>query len=75
MSGKEAVRLKTLISTLDKTHRLILMLFYVDRLTPTEIGVVLDLPEPHIQDILDTVRCRARDQVAADPALQTAALN
>ena len=58
MTGKEADRLKFFIRALGKTERYVLLLFYADDLTPTEIGWVLDLPEPRVVAILNGMRRR-----------------
>ncbi len=67
MSGRDASRIKSLFQTLDQTHRLILMLFYVDRLTPAEIGAVLDLTETQVGHIIDRSRECARRAISPAP--------
>jgi len=67
MSGRDAGRLKSLFQTLDQTHRLILMLFYVDRLTPMEISAVLDLTETQVCHIIDRSRECARRAISPTP--------
>ena len=52
MSGREAACLRSFVHELGQTERYVLLLFYADDLTPTEIGVVLQLPKRRVQAIL-----------------------
>ncbi len=59
MSSKEAVRMQAFMSTLNRTERLILLLFYADQLSQTEIGLVLDMPENRVSTMLGSLRRQA----------------
>jgi DNA-directed RNA polymerase specialized sigma24 family protein len=56
MNGTDAGALRAVVSTLNRTTRSILMLFYADELTAAEIGLVLDLPESEVLATLDRLR-------------------
>ena len=45
---------------LSRTERQLLMLFYAERLTTAEIGLVLDLAEPKVRTMLEAIAARAR---------------
>jgi DNA-directed RNA polymerase specialized sigma24 family protein len=59
MSGKEAGRIRAFMGTLNRTERLILLLFYADQLSQTEIGLVLDLPESRVNTMLGSLKRQA----------------
>lgn len=59
MSGKDAGRMRAFMNTLSRTERLILLLFYADQLSQTEIGLVLDIPEARVCTMLDKLREQA----------------
>ncbi|MHC5001608.1 MAG: hypothetical protein ACYTJ0_00650 [Planctomycetota bacterium] len=54
---------------MNRTERQLLMLFYAEELTTAEIGVVLDLAETQVRNMLESLQQRARavlsDQRAA----------
>lgn len=68
MSSKEAGRLRAFMNTLDRTERLILLLFYADQLTQTEISLVLDMPENRVGTMLGTLHERA--SAALEPRVE-----
>ena len=59
MTSKEAGRIRAFMSTLNRTERLILLLFYADQLSQTEIGLVLDMPENRVSTMLGSLRQQA----------------
>jgi DNA-directed RNA polymerase specialized sigma24 family protein len=59
MSGKDAGRMRAFMSTLGRTERLILLLFYADQLSEAEIGLVLDLPESRVNKMLGSLKRQA----------------
>ena len=59
MNGKEAVRIRAFMDTLNRTERLILLLFYADQLSQAEIGLVLDLPESRVSTMLGSLKQQA----------------
>jgi len=64
MRGTEAKQMRAFMSTLDRTERLILLLFYADQLSQTEIGLVLDLPESRVSSMLGTLQQQAASAIA-----------
>jgi len=61
MNGKDAGRMRAFMGTLDRTERLILLLFYADQLSQTEISLVLDLPESRVSTMLGTLKRQATE--------------
>ncbi len=61
MNGKDAGRMRAFMSTLDRTERLILLLFYADQLSEAEIGLVLDLPQSKVNTMLGTLKRQATE--------------
>lgn len=59
MAGKEAARLTAFVQTLERTDRLILMLHYAERLNPSEVGQVLDMPVEEVSHRIDGLKTRA----------------
>jgi DNA-directed RNA polymerase specialized sigma24 family protein len=60
MSGRDTAGLRGFARALSQTERYVLMPFYAEELTPTETGLVLELPESEVLAILDRVRGHAR---------------
>jgi len=75
MDSMQADRLKGLLYALDKTQRMVLLLFYVDELTKLEISIVLEMSEYRIDQIINSVRDRARQAIAKTQILQSVASN
>jgi len=69
MTGKDAVQLRGFFRAQDRTNRLILLLHYVDRLTPAEIGSVLRLSEIQVTESLSKLQNVARRVLEPQPAL------
>jgi RNA polymerase sigma factor for flagellar operon FliA len=69
MPGTETRLSNTFVRALNRTERQLLMLFYAEELTTAEIGVVLDLAETQVRNMLESLQQRARavlsDQRAA----------
>lgn len=61
MNGKDAGRMRAFMGTLNRTERLILLLFYADQLSQTEISLVLDLPESRVSSMLGSLRRQATE--------------
>lgn len=68
MSGREAACLRSFVHTLGQTERYVLLLFYADDLTSTEIGVVLQLPERRVLAILNRLRRQAHAVLESEKA-------
>ncbi len=66
MHGKEASFVTRFKHTLSQTERYVLSLRYCDRMTPQEIGLVLDIPTSTIDHVLLNLRERARSTVRGD---------
>jgi DNA-directed RNA polymerase specialized sigma subunit len=66
MDGKEAGRIRAFMVTLNRTERLILLLFYADQLSQTEISLVLDLPESRVSTMLGTLKQQAVEALHHD---------
>lgn len=66
MQGKEASFVTRFKHTLSQTERYVLSLRYSDDLTPTEIGLVLDMSTNTIDHVLLDLRERARATVRGD---------
>jgi DNA-directed RNA polymerase specialized sigma subunit len=47
------------MDTLSRTERLILLLFYADQLSQTEISLVLDMPESRVSLMLGSLKQQA----------------
>ena len=75
MDSMQADRLKRLLHALDKTQRMVLLLFYVDELTKLEISVVLEMSESRVEQIINSVRHRARTAIANIARLEPVASN
>ena len=73
MQGKEAGQMKAFMSTLSRTERLILLLFYADQLSQTEIGMVLDLPESRVCSMLGSLQKQAAAAITPKQGLVPAA--
>ena len=65
MLQSEAPAATGLIETLNRTERYVLMLYYAEELTITEISLVLDLPEHRVAETLDVLKGRTRELLAA----------
>jgi len=59
MNGKDAGRMRAFMGTLNRTERLILLLFYADQLSETEISLVLDLPQSRVSSMLGSLKRQA----------------
>lgn len=51
--------MRTFMGNLSRTERLILLLFYADQLSETEIGLVLDLPQSKVNAMLGSLKEQA----------------
>ena len=67
MAGTDTRFFKSFVETLSRTERQMLMLFYAEELTITEIGLVLDLSESRVGSMLDTIRTQARAALSGSP--------
>ena len=63
MDGMDATRLHTVVDSLGKTDRLILMLYYAERLSVEEIAHVLDLSQPEVSQRLTHLQSVVRDRL------------
>tara|TARA_B100000614_G_C14098819_1_gene306279 strand:+ start:22 stop:267 length:246 start_codon:yes stop_codon:yes gene_type:complete len=59
MYSHDAAQMSRFFKGLDRTERYVLLLFYADGLTTTEIGLVLDLPETKVRTMLESLRGEA----------------
>ncbi len=55
----EARRIKSLVRSLPRAQRTIVMLFYADGLTPREIAEVLEIAQSKVQGVLAAFRAQA----------------
>jgi DNA-directed RNA polymerase specialized sigma subunit len=60
MSGTEATKLKGFVHRLPRTERLVLILYYAEKLTTREISLVLDVSEQRVMQILGALQTQAR---------------
>ncbi len=60
--------MRAFMSTLNRTERLILLLFYADQLSQAEISLVLDLPESRVNSMLDSLKEQAVAVMQSKPA-------
>ncbi|MEO1235773.1 MAG: sigma factor-like helix-turn-helix DNA-binding protein [Planctomycetota bacterium] len=56
MSGTEATRVRDCLGSLDQTDRYVVLMFFADELTPTEISMVLDISVGRVNDTLKSFR-------------------
>lgn len=63
MTARDAKRINELIALLDRTERLIVTFFYVERLSTDEIAMVLDLTPDVVSNRLRGIRRRVRDAI------------
>ena len=69
MPSTDAATVNDLVHLLDRTERLLITFYYVDRLSLTEIALVLDLAPPRVVEMLRGIRRRVRNAVAGAPNL------
>jgi len=60
MTARDVNRINELIALLDRTERLIVTFFYVERLSTSEIAMVLDLTPDAVSERLQSIRHRVR---------------
>jgi len=65
MSGKEAGRVRQWLNALERTDRYVVLLYYADDLTPTEISLVLDIPKSRVTRTLEWARDQVTNMIAA----------
>ena len=63
--GIDANFVTRFVSTLDRADRLLLMLFYAEQLSMSEISLVLEQPEFRIADRLKLLQQRTREALRA----------
>ncbi|MEM8738012.1 MAG: hypothetical protein AAGG38_05985 [Planctomycetota bacterium] len=56
MSGTDAARVRECLTTLERTERYVVLMFFADDLTPAEIGLVLDVSLAWVTGVLDSFR-------------------
>ncbi len=56
MDSKASQSIRHCLSSLDQTERYVVLLFFADELTPAEIGLVLDVSQLRVADILESFR-------------------
>ena len=62
--GVDAKFITRFVTTLDRADRLLLMLFYAEQLSMSEISLVLDQPEFRIADRLKLIQQRTREALS-----------
>lgn len=72
-NSKDADRLRGVVSALEQTERLIVLLFYADDLTTREISMVLDVSMPRVESTLTAVREQMRQALQSGTAAPAAA--
>lgn len=65
MGAKDRDSLKTFVKSLDQTERHVLLMHYVDRLSPREISRVLELAMEQVVHMIARLRERFRGFVAS----------
>lgn len=68
MPCTEATRVHDLLSLLDRTERLLISFYYVERLTPAEIAQVLELAPETVLTKLCEIRSRVRQALQGKSA-------
>lgn len=68
MNGKDAGRMRAFMSTLGRTERLVLLLFYADQLSETEIGLVLDMSQSRVNTMLGSLKRQATAAMKPQPS-------
>lgn len=56
MNGTDASRVRECLSSLERTERYVVLLFFADELTPPEISLVLDIALSRVTQIIDRFR-------------------
>jgi DNA-directed RNA polymerase specialized sigma24 family protein len=72
MGGMDAATMKQFVRGLSIRDRQLLMLHWAEQLTPTEIELVLDLPEGFARRALDDLKRRARRLLLAHGLIREA---
>ena len=72
MGGMDAATMKQFVRGLSIRDRQLLMLHWAEQLTPTEIELVLDLPEGFARRALDDLKRRAKRLLAAHGLIREA---
>lgn len=72
MGGMDAATMKQFVRGLSIRDRQLLMLHWAEQLTPTEIELVLDLPEGFARRALDDLKRRARRLLTAHGLIREA---
>lgn len=67
MNGKDASKVRACLASLDTTQRYAVLMYYADELTTSEIGLVLNLSQSQVRQILDRFRVVAA-QALESPA-------
>ena len=74
MSGKDAASFRGFVEALDRVDRLVLMMWYIDGLSPTEIGAVLGWSDMKVAESITRLRRDASEAISfikPDPAAET----
>ncbi len=66
MPSTDAATVNELVHLLDRTERLLITFYYVDRLSLAEIALVLDIAPPRVVEMLQMVRHRIRAAVTSE---------
>ena len=69
MYSHDAAQMSRFFNGLNRTERYVLLLFYADGLTTTEIGLVLDLAEPKVCTMLESLRGEAMHRLGRPVSL------
>lgn len=64
-------KVQSLVRELGRNDRLAVMMFYVDELSPLEIGVVLGIPTLEVSRTLDAFRDQVGDLMDEQAAMPT----
>ena len=72
MSDKEVANREVFTENLGRDERLVMILHYAEELTPTEIGLVLEISEGRVRSILDSLRDRAKALLRRGPRVAVA---
>lgn len=70
MTGTDISHVKQAMSTLSRTERYVVLMYFADELTFSEIALVLDLSPPRVEHIIDAFRSRIATNLTASDQQQ-----
>ncbi len=64
MDVQATAHLKEILTRLERSHRYVVLMYYVDELSAEEIGLVLDLPVHRVSEVLGLFRVKLASMTA-----------